>query len=385
VGEATLAAGHIDFVAMGRKLLADPDLPRKLSEGRHEDVRPCIYCYTCVSAIYFMEPVRCAVNPEIGFEFLRCSGQPPAKRVVVIGGGPGGMEAACRLDAQGHRVTLIEGSKRLGGTLQFASLAYDPNQRLLGWLRRNIAASKVDVRLNTKATPELVRNLKPDAVLVATGALRSMPSIPGADLPHVFSGDDMRRLVLGLPSAELARKVGLLPRLATRAAAWLGLTADLDFLRRASHWWMPLGKRIVIIGGELVGLELAEFLNERGRAVSVVDEIPRFGAGLLLVRRMRLLEELKEHGVALHPGVKGLAIDEAAVRFTDAAGQAQAIAADHVIVAKGARGDTTIADQMRAAGFDVHVFGDCAGVSYIEGAIRGAADAVAALNGRLRA
>lgn len=381
VGEARLAAGAIDFVAMGRKLLADPELPRKLREGRRDDVRPCIYCYTCVSAIYFCESVRCAVNPETAFEFQRRSARSAVKRVVVIGGGPGGMEAARRLDAQGHKVTLFESGSRLGGTLQFAALAYDPNQRLLDWLRRSIASSGVEVCLNTRATPELVGSLMPDAVLVATGALRAMPPIPGADLPHVLSGDDLRRLMLGLSSADLKRKVGLLPRLATRAAAGLGLTADLDFLRRASRWWMPLGRRIVIIGGELVGLELAEFLVERGRVVSVVDEIPRFGGGLLLVRRMRLLEELREQGVALRAGVRDITIEATAVRFANAAGETQGIAADHVIVAKGARGDTTVADQMRAAGFDTHVFGDCGGVSYIEGAMRGAADAVAAVNG----
>jgi len=380
VGEAKIAAGVCDFLGLGRKLLADPHLPRKLAEGKPEAVRPCIYCYTCVSAIYFMEPVRCAVNPESSFESQRR--QPAARagrRYVVVGGGPGGMEAARRLDELGHRVTLLEGTDRLGGTLQFASVAYEPNERLLNWLRREIAASKVDVRLETRATPDLVASLQPDAVLVATGALRSMPPIPGADLPHVLSGDDLRRLVLGQSSPALANKVSLTTRLATKVGGALGLTSSPEFLRKATHQWMPLGKRIVIIGGELVGLELAEFLMERGRAVTVVDEAARFGTGLLLVRRMRLLEELKEHGVALCPSAKDIRIDKDAVRFADAAGALQAVAADHVIVAKGASANTTVADELRAAGLNVHAFGDCTGVSYIEGAMRGAANAVTAL------
>jgi NADPH-dependent 2,4-dienoyl-CoA reductase/sulfur reductase-like enzyme len=380
VGEAKIAGGVCDFLGMGRKLLADPHLPRKLAEGKPEAIRPCIYCYTCVSAIYFMDPVRCAVNPESSFESQWRQPVAGAKRhYVVVGGGPGGMEAARRLDELGHRVTLLEGTDRLGGTLQFASVAYEPNERLLNWLRRGIDASKVDVRLNTRATPELVASLRPDAVLVATGAMRSMPPIPGADLPHVLSGDDLRRLVLGQSSPTLANKVSLTTRLATKVGGALGLTSSPEFLRKATHQWMPLGKRIVIIGGELVGLELAEFLMERGRTVTVVDEAKRFGTGLLLVRRMRLLEELKEHGVALCPGAQDIRIDKDAVRFVDKAGELQAVAADHVIVAKGASANTTVADELRATGLNVHAFGDCTGVSYIEGAIRGAADAVTAL------
>lgn len=380
-GEARIAAGAFDFLAMGRLLLADPHLPRKLAAGEAESVRPCIYCYTCVSAIYFRDPVRCAVNPDTAFEYLRREDKPAPRRYVVVGGGPGGMEAAVRLDRQGHQVTLLESSGRIGGTLQFAALAYAANERLLDWQRRNIERSGVEVRLNTLATPELVASLKPDAVLVATGVLRTMPPIPGADQPHVFSGDDMRRLVTGQSSPELRRKVGLPVRIATRLGAATGLTANLGFVRKATRWWMPpLGKRIVVIGGGLVGLELAEFLNERGRSVSVVDDVRRFGAGLLLVRRMRLLEELKEHGVVMFPGASEISIGADAVRFTGKDGTPQFIAADHVVVAKGVSENTALADQLRRAGFRVHAFGDCTGVSYIEGAIRGAADAVAALN-----
>lgn len=381
LGEEKIAQGSFDFLGMGRKLLADPFLPGKLKEGRRDAVRPCIYCYTCVSAIYTGDPTRCAVNPETAFEFQRRTLQAPArKRYVVIGGGPGGMEAACRLEAQGHQVIMLEKGERLGGTLQFAAIVYEPNERLLNWLRRNVAASKIEVRLDTVATPELLRELKPDAIFVATGVVRDMPPIPGTDLPHVFSGDDMRRLVTGVGSPDLARKVGGLTRLATRIGAATGITSNLPLLRQISQWWMPLGKNIVIVGGELVGLELAEFLMERGRTVSVVDEIPRFGKGLLPVRRMRLLAELKEHGVGLFAEAKDIRITAKTVSFTDKDGAAQAIPADHVIAAKGAHGDTTLADELRAAGFTVHAFGDCTSVTYIEGAMRGAAEAVAALN-----
>jgi len=289
------------------------------------------------------------------------------------------MEAALRLDAQGHRVTLLEGTDRLGGTLQIAAMTYEPNQRLLDWLRGQIQASKVDVRLNTHGTPEVVSALKPDAVLVATGAKRSMPPIPGADLPHVFNGDDLRRMMLGQSNPELARKLSLTSRLATKAAAALGLTSDSEFVGKATRIWMPLGKRIVILGGELVGLELAEFLMERGRSVTVMEEASRMGSGLTLVRRMRLLEELKEHGVTLLPGASEIRIEEGRVRCKDASAADVAVDVDHVIVAKGTGGNPAVADALRAAGLDVHAFGDCTGVGYLEGALRGAADLVAEL------
>ena len=382
VGDKAIGDGQIDFVSMGRKLLADPHLPRKLSEGRAADILPCIYCYTCISAIYVCDPLRCAVNPETGFEYLgAASASAERKRIVVIGGGPGGMEAARRLDALGYEVILLEQGELLGGTLRFAALAYPANERLLDWLQRQIGSSKVDVRLRTRATPELLRTLGPDVVVVATGAVRGMPEIPGNDLSHVFSGDDMRRMMLGQSSDELKRKTGLLTRAATKLGSVTGITANLDFVRKATRQWMPLGKRIVIIGGELVGLELAEFLMERGRQVVVVDEAPRFGAGLTIVRRMRLLAELKEHGVQLYPGASDVRIEADAVRFIDQAGEGQTAAADHVIVAKGATGDLTLANELQEQGFTVHVVGDAKGVGYIEGAMRGAAQAVQAIAG----
>jgi 2,4-dienoyl-CoA reductase-like NADH-dependent reductase (Old Yellow Enzyme family) len=378
-GDKHIGKGVYDFLAMGRKLLADPALPAKLAGNAPESVRPCIYCYTCVSTAYVRQPLRCAVNPETGFECEQVPATVSGKHFVVIGGGPGGMEAARRLNAEGNRVTLIEQGPRLGGTLRIAALAYPANEGLLDWLTREIGWSSVDVRLNTDATPELLRQLAPDAVIVATGARRDMPDIVGADQPHVFSGDDMRNLMMGEGSQELKRKTGLATRLATKIGAATGMTANLDFVRSATRRWMPLGKQITIIGGELVGLELAEFLHERGREVTVLEPAPRLGKGLLLVRRMRLIAELREHGVALHGGVNDLVIGDSHVTFTDVGGEARMVPADNVIVAMGASGDNILAHSLRAAGFTVETVGDCNGVSYIEGAMRGAADTVSRL------
>jgi 2,4-dienoyl-CoA reductase-like NADH-dependent reductase (Old Yellow Enzyme family) len=376
-----IGEGKFDFVAMGRKLLADPELPNKLKAGKPEDVRPCIYCYACVSQIYFSKNVKCAVNPETAFERER--GIVPAgakKNIIVIGGGPGGMESARRLTLRGHKVTLLEQSDRLGGTVQFASIAYAPNERILNWLKRQVSELGIDVRLKTKATPELLKSLNPDEVVVAVGAVRTMPPIPGNDLPHVFSGDEMRNLVLGENLDSLKGKTSLATRLAAKAGSLTGVTRSPEMIREASKAWMPLGDHIVIIGGELVGLELAEFLAERGRKVTVVDEAPRLGAGIYIVRRWRALADARDLGVALLPGMKNIAIGKDRVTFDDGDGQHHMVEADNVIVAKGAVGNLTLADSLKDAGFTVHTVGDCNGVGYIEGAIAGAADVAVAIN-----
>jgi len=377
--EAAIAAGQLDFLSMGRKMLADPFLPRKATEGRAAEIRPCIYCYTCISNIVLGRPVHCAVNPRTGRETEPEPQFAGRRRVVVVGGGPAGMEAARRLDAAGQEVILLERDERLGGTLRFAALAYEDNEGLLTWLRSELDRSGVDVRPSVEATPELVASLHPDAVLVASGARRGRPPIPGADLPHVFSGDDLRALLLGHGSEALNARTGWATRLAAKVGAATGVTANPAFLRQATRTWMPLGQRIVIIGGELVGMELAEFLADRGRKVTLVHDAPKFGAGLPFLRRGQLLLDLMDHGVELAPGASDIRIEAGAVTFADADGKARRADADHVILASGATADLTLADALRAAGLSVHPLGDCTGVGYIEGAMRGAAEAVRGL------
>ncbi len=367
--------GHFDFLAMGRKILADPDLPNKITAGTPQQILPCIYCYCCVSQIYIKKSVKCAVNPETGRERERALIASDAdKHFVVVGGGPGGMEVARRLDQRGFKVTLLERSNRLGGTLQFASIAYPPNERLLHWLRRQIAQSKVKVKLNTTATPDLVKQLGADAVIVAAGAKRDMPEIPGNEHDFVFSGDEMQALVLAQNNPGLVRKTTTLTRLITRLGALTRISANGRLVRLFSKIWLPLGQRIVIIGGELVGLELAEYLAERGRQITVIDAPSRAGKGLYLVRRLRLLDELAQLGVGLLTKARDISIGDHTVSYTNYRGQQRTLAADHVIVAKGASANTTLREQFEAEGIPTHAIGDCTGVSYIEGAIEEAAE-----------
>ncbi len=378
--DRSIGEGACDFVGFGRKILADPTFARKLAAGRPQDVRPCIYCYTCVSEIYLRRPGRCAINPETGREHAeRAREAAPRRRVVVVGGGPAGLEAARRLDERGHDVVLLEKESRLGGTLRVASLAYEPNNRLLDWLIREVERSDVDVRLGSEATPDAIRALRPDFVVVATGAVRALPDIPGKDEPIVFSGDDLRAMLSGQMTEALRRKTSWLDRLSSRVGAATGLTGSPEMLRAATRAYMPLGKQIVILGGEIVGLELAEFLVERGREVVVVDDEPVFGAGLTIVRRMRLISELREHGVRLFPAASDIRIESDGVLFFDQGGQRQKAPAENVIVAKGTHEDRTLANALRAAGFAVLEAGDGREIGYIDGAINEAWAAVDAI------
>lgn len=375
-----IGSGSFDVVAMGRKLLADPDLPNKIMAGTPEKIRPCVYCYCCISQIYILNPVKCAVNPETGHEASRqliASDQP--RHIGVVGGGPGGMEAALRLSQRGFRVSLFDNGKQLGGTLAFASIPYKPNEDLLAWLRREIRESDVEVHLGVTADVDLLRGMDIEEVVVASGAQRGMPDgIPGSDQDFVFSGEEMRAMVLTDPHPELARKTSLFTRLMVQAGAITGISGKAELVRQASKVWLPLGKNIVIIGGELVGLELAEFLSERGRQVTVVDSLSHAGKGLYVVRRMRLLAEMKEMGINIVNGAAEIAIGDHAVNYS-VNGEAVSAVADHVIVAKGASGDSRLADAFEAAGFKTHAIGDCTGISYIEGAIEGAAELAVSL------
>ena len=371
--DASLAIerGEFQFVAMARKLLADPDLPIKLIENRAQEIRPCIYCYTCVSQIFINQRVKCAVAAETGFESVAAI--QPADRpghVLVVGGGPGGMEAARVAAQRGHRVTLFERSQRLGGTLFFAALAYPENGRLLDYLVEQMKHPGITVQLGQEATAEKLAAMKPDAIIVAAGALRDAPAIPGAEQAHVWSGDELRRLMTNDGADEIVKhKLNFAERALFKAGGMLRVTDSQAALQNLSKLWMPLGKRVVIIGGGLVGLELAEFLLARGRKVTVLESSTKPGTELSIVRRWRVLEAVETHG-NLQRQASVVEITRDAVHWRDHEGATHQTAADSVVLATGANTNHALADALQAAGLPVQRVGDCATIGFIEGAMR---------------
>lgn len=370
VADALIKKGQIDFVSMGRKLLADEELPRKLAAGRPETIRPCIYCYTCISQIFVSGHVRCAVNATTAFEneaaVVRAE-QP--KRVLVVGGGPGGMETARVAALRGHEVTLCEQGAALGGSVRLSAISYPANGRLVRFFERVLRDSSVKIHLNTRVDEAYVRRHAPDVVVVATGAKWGALPIRGAELPHVLTGESLRAM-MGAGSGPAPAGLSSTARMLTGIGRSLGLTRSPALVTKASHYWLPFGKNVVIYGGGLVGIELAEFLAERGRKITVLEESGLFATQFRLLRRWRALYECDRLGVDRIANVKQLSIEKDCVRYVTPGGQERAIAADQVILAAGAGESTALADTLRNAGFAVKSVGDCAEIGYIEGAIR---------------
>jgi 2,4-dienoyl-CoA reductase-like NADH-dependent reductase (Old Yellow Enzyme family)/NADPH-dependent 2,4-dienoyl-CoA reductase/sulfur reductase-like enzyme len=370
VAARAIAQGELDFVAMARKMLADPHIPIKLAQNRPQDIRPCIYCYACVSQIFINQRVKCAVNAQTGHEASRrIEAASTPRRVLVVGGGPGGMEAARVAALRGHQVTLVERSNRLGGTLFFAAMAYPENGKLLDYLVAQMHSLPIDIRLNTEANAALVNTLAADVVVVASGARRDAPPIEGANQSHVWSGDELRRLMTGDRADEIAQaKLSLTERALFKAGGILKVTDSTQAITQLSKLWMPLGKRVVIVGGGLVGLELAEFLIARDRQVTVLEASDKAGRELSIVRRWRVLDVVKAHA-QLHLRAQVQRIEAKEVHWTDSEGQTHSSAADSVILATGAQADDSLALALQAAGRPVHRIGDCADIGFIEGAM----------------
>lgn len=368
-GERGIAKNEFDFLAMGRKLLADPELPNKLAGSNIHPLRPCIYCYICVSQIFINQPVCCAVNHSTGREYEGdiIARSDNAKHILVVGGGPAGMEAARLLAHKGHRVSLWDNQKELGGTARIAALAYEPNERLVQYLIDAVRALPVNIALGKAADRASIMLEKPEHIILATGAKRVAPAISGRQQRHVFDGDELRGVLFGNNAAAIA-KLSRVQQWLVKAGRISQLLRNIRLLRWLSRVWMPIADEVVIIGGGLVGLELAEYLLERGRRITVLEPGPALGPELSIVRRARVLHTLKTHGAELSTSIADIEIGAATISFT-LAGEPHTRPCKQVIIAMGAQPERSLLAQLSNCGAQLHQIGDCREVGYIDGAI----------------
>jgi 2,4-dienoyl-CoA reductase-like NADH-dependent reductase (Old Yellow Enzyme family)/thioredoxin reductase len=311
VAEEILEAGKADFVALGRALNADPNWPNKTRSGEEQSIRRCIGCNECVIARHVADaPLRCSLNATVGRcpEACRLKRAVTPKRVLVIGGGPAGMEAARVAAMRGHRVTLCEREPRLGGMLNVA--ATPPGKEKLHWITEYFAHELprlgVEVRLGKTLDAEKVRALNADVVIVATGSEPAIPDIPGVDKPNVLVAQEL---------------------LACR-------------MHRA-------GQRFAIVGGGMLGLETAECLAVQGNAVTVLKRYETIGRGIEPLYRDYLLRQLKEHGVEIVTCVKVEAIHADGVLVRDDAGGERVVPAEWVVLARGAKPSNELAQEIQ--------------------------------------
>jgi 2,4-dienoyl-CoA reductase (NADPH2) len=335
IGERILREGKVDFVAMTRRLLADPDYPRKIAEGRLDDIQPCTGCENCLGSR------RCRINGLLGTPYNTIEKAAQKKKVLVIGGGPAGMSAARVSALRGHDVTLYEKSSSLGGLLPVASIVKGTHPEdlslIINYFSRQLEKLKVNVVLGKEADLSVVDGLKPDVLFLATGGTSTVPQIPGINRSNVANGAALHRQL------KLALKF-----------------FKPETLAKLTKIFMPMGKSVVVIGGAIQGCELAEFLAKRGRKVTIVESKAMIGEGMVDALLSNLLKWFQKKGVTLISGVKEyVEITDKGLTIVTSDGKKQIIEADTIATALPLTPNSELLEGLRKKVPEVYAVGDC--------------------------
>ncbi len=345
LGNQFIKEGKIDFVAMTRRLLADPELPNKVAAGKLEDIAPCTACLSCTFNPTVADPhhpIICRIDGALGgTEEYQIKPADKKKKVVVVGGGPGGMEAARVAALRGHQVTLYEKEPKLGGLLPLASLVkgteIEDLPALVKYLETQITKLGVNIKLGKDFTASMIEDIKPDVFILAAGAEAALPDIPGINRSIVVSG------------ASLHQKLKSFLRISGSGS-----------LRALTKLWMPVGKKVVIIGGGIQGCELAEFLVKRGRKVTIVDTADMLGEGLAGVNIVGLPMWLKSKGAILIAGVKKYEeITDKGLVIINKEGQKQLLEADSIVTATALTPHDELFVALKGKVPEMYTIGDC--------------------------
>ena len=351
VGDAAIAEGKCDFVGMQRRLIADPWMPKKIAEGRIQDIAPCTACTTCISV---HGPVHCRVNGAMGYtDEYEVQPAKAKKKVAVVGAGPAGMEAARTAALRGHDVTLYSSARKLGGSMPLAAAVKGTKIEnipdLISYFEYQLGKLGVKVVAGKNVTPNAVLTDKPDCVIVATGGKEAQPDIPGIKRKIVLSNEKLHGLL------ESALKV-----------------SSPEFLHKASKIWMPVGKSVAVIGGSMAGLELAEFLAKNGRRVTVVEESQMPGWDMPMMKTGSLLYWFNQNGVKVMAGTKVKSIEEFGLIVEAADGTVEEVYVDNVITCLPLEPDTSFANALEGKVPEVYTVGDCRHPANIAGAVQDA-------------
>lgn len=321
LAEEIIASGKADVVELGRALLADPYFPKKAMMGESEDITPCLRCFNCFASIVESTVVACAVNPVIGFEFDHKYYTPTlerTKKVMVVGGGPGGMQAAITASKKGHEVILCDRTDSLGGTLKFAEYVQFKRDlyKFAKVLERRVNKEKIDVRLNTEVTKEYVECEQPDVLILATGASPIIPPINGVDRDNVFLA------VEGEKNIE------------------------------------KLGEKVVILGGGLVGCETGIHLGMAGKDVTIVEMRDGLGPDANDFHKMAMKMELDKY-VTPKVNTRAKEITEKGVICIGQDNNEYLVEADSVILAVGVRANDKNNVELSGLTKEFYMIGDC--------------------------